>query len=392
MPHSRDGLLLSADAGDGRLQYVDAVRVWAVAIVFVVHVAEVFNPWDEWHIQNRERSRLAGELAVIPAPWVMPILMLLAGVSAWYSLQRRGNGAYVRERVVRVLIPLIVGTLTLVPPQVYLERRLKGQFHGSFIEFFPHFFQGIYPTGNFSWHHLWFLAHLFLYSLLALPLFRFWLRNAGGPTLRLAARISGGPGGIFWLAIPLILERHLLWGLFPERHMLASDWSNHAILFVAYLYGFVMTATPWLGREIDTQWPRSLGIALLGTVALSIGGWTGVLPGRMPAPYSLAYLGFWTLYAVAAWAWMVAILGIARRWLDHDSAVVRYGRRTGYLVYIVHQPIIVAVAYVVVQTSASVAWKFATIFVISGIGTFVSADLLSRLQIPGFSGVREKNA
>ena len=281
--------------------------------------------------------------------------MLLAGVSAWYSLQRRGNGRYVRERIVRVLFPLIVGTLTLVPPQVYLERRLRGQFQGSFIEFYPHFFQGIYPNGNLSWHHLWFLAHLFLYSLIALPLFRHWLRSNGGRTMHWAARVAGAPGGLLWLAIPLILERNLLWGLSPERHMLASDWSNHALLFVAYVYGFVLAGTPWLGRAIDTQWPRALMTAAIGTVTLSIGAWVGVVPTRIPPPYSLEYLAFWTLYAVGAWAWMVAILGMARRWLDGDSAVVRYGRRTGYTVYIVHQPIIVGVAYLVVQTSASVA-------------------------------------
>jgi peptidoglycan/LPS O-acetylase OafA/YrhL len=383
---------LIADSGDARLRYVDAVRVWAVALVFVVHVAEVFNPWDEWHITNGQRSRAAGEVALFAAPWVMPIIMLLAGVSAWYSLQRRGNGEYVRERVVRVLFPLIIGTLTLVPPQVYLERRLRGQFQGSFIEFYPHFFQGIYPNGNLSWHHLWFLAHLFLYSLIALPLFRGWLRRGGGRTMRWAARVSGAPGGILWLAIPLILERNLLWGLFPERHMLASDWSNHALLFVAYVYGFVLAGTPWLGRAIDAQWPRALATALIGTVGLSIGAWVGIVPTRIPPPYSLEYLAFWTLYALGAWAWMVAILGMARRWLDGDSAVVRYGRRTGYTVYIVHQPIIVAVAYLVVQTSASVAWKFATIFVISGVATFLSAELLTRLLIPALSGSRRQPA
>jgi len=367
-----------------RVHYVDAVRVWAIALVFVVHVAEVFNPWDEWHIQNAERSRLIGELALIPAPWVMPIIMLLAGVSAWYSLHRRDNRAYFRDRVVRVLLPLIIGTLTLVPPQVYIERRFRGQFSGSFFAFYPRFFDGIYPRGNFSWHHLWFLAHLFLYSLLALPLFRYWMRNGSGRTIRWAAKVSGHRGGILWLAVPLILERNLLWGLFPERHMLASDWSNHALLFVAYIYGFVLAGTPWLGRAIDAQWPRAFAAAALGTACLSVGAWTGVVPARIPPPYSLAYLAFWTLYSMVAWAWMVAVLGAARRWLDRDSVVVRYGRRTGYTVYIVHQPIIVAVAFLVVQTNAPVAVKFTEIFVISGIATFLSAELVSRFAGPAF--------
>jgi hypothetical protein len=78
---------------------VDQLRMLAVAGVFLIHVCEVFNPFDDWHIPNAERSRLAGEVAVIMAPWIMLLFMLLTGVSAWYSLERRGNVAYVRERV-----------------------------------------------------------------------------------------------------------------------------------------------------------------------------------------------------------------------------------------------------------------------------------------------------
>jgi hypothetical protein len=87
-----------------------------------VHVAEVFNPWDDWHIANAERSRLAGEIAALAAPWVMPLVMLLAGVGAAYSLRARSNGAYIRERASRLLVPLAVGVLTFgfaLPPATF---------------------------------------------------------------------------------------------------------------------------------------------------------------------------------------------------------------------------------------------------------------------------------
>ena len=64
-----------------RLAYVDNLRVLLVGGVFLIHVCEVFNPWDDWHIQNDQRSRLVGEVAVWMAPWIMPLIMLLAGVS-----------------------------------------------------------------------------------------------------------------------------------------------------------------------------------------------------------------------------------------------------------------------------------------------------------------------
>jgi len=371
-------------AGRGRLDrlyYVDAIRILAIGLVLLAHVAEVFNPWDEWHIVNIDRSRLSGEIAVFVAPWVMPLVMLLAGVSAWYSLQRRGNATYVRERVVRLLVPLVVGTLLFVPPQVYLERRLRGEFNGSFIAFYPHFFHGIYPRGNLSWHHLWFLAHLFAYSVIALPLFRYLQRQGGNRAMRWAARVCGARGGILWLAAPLILERNALWGLFPERHMLTSDWSNHALLFVAYVYGFILAGSPWLGREIDAQWRHALVVGAIGGASIGAAAWYGLLPWRLPAPYSLKYLAFWTLYAGCAWAWMVGVLGAARRFVTRESAVVRYGRRVGYGLYIVHQPIVVAIAFVVVEWNLPTSVKFVAVLVASLTGTVLCAELFSRIPV-----------
>lgn len=367
------------EAPSARLVYVDWLRVLALLGVFVIHVCSVFDPWDEWHITNTERSRAIGEIIVLMAPWIMPLFMLLAGVSASYSLAHRDNHEYLRERRVRLLRPLVLGVLLLVPPQVYLERRLGGRFSGSFWAFYPHFFQGIYPEGNFSWHHLWFLGHLFVYSVVALPLFRYWQSERGRPQLRRIARICGGRAGLIWLALPLVLERHLLFWVFRERHMLTSDWSNVAILFVAYVYGFVLAAEPGLGVDIDAQWRKALVVALAATVVLVAGTWRGILPARIPDPYAPGYLVFWSLYALGAWAAMVGVLGAARGRLRRETRLLRFGRRTGFAWYVVHQPIIVAVAYLVVQWQTAVALKLAAIFVASIAGTLVVSELLARI-------------
>ena len=362
-----------------RLWYVDALRVYVVGLVFVIHVLEVFNPWDEWHITNAERSRVLGEVIVLMAPWIMPLVMLLAGVSAWYALPARDDKSYMRERTRRLLLPLVLGILLLVPPQVWLERRLRGQFDGSLLEFYPRFFDGIYPSGNFSWHHLWFLAHLYAYSLIALPLFRYLQRDEGAKVLARLGRLASGHTGLVWLAVPLVLERSLLWGLFPERQMLTSDWSNHALLFGAYVYGFVLAGAPPLRAAIDAHWKGALAIALVGTSALMLGTWHDVVPARLPPPYTLPYLVFWTLYACCAWAWMVALLGVARRWLDRPMPLVHRAAPSAYAWYALHQPVIVAFAYVIVAWNGSVVVKAAALFVASATATLLVTALVSRL-------------
>jgi peptidoglycan/LPS O-acetylase OafA/YrhL len=78
---------------------------------------------------------------------------------------------------------------------------------------------------------------------------------------------------------------------------------------------------------------------------------------------------------------MVGLLGLGRRWLDRDDAVVGYGRRCGYAFYIVHQPIIIAIAYFVVQTHLTLGAKFAMILIASTATTLLSVELLAHLAV-----------
>ena len=284
---------------------LDWLRVLGICAVLVIHLGEVFNPWDEWHVSNPVRSRLAGEVVVFFAPWIMPMMFLVAGWSSCYALERRPNRRFVRERFVRLGIPLVLGVLLLVPPQVYLERRLRGQFTGSLVAFYPHFFEGIYPQGNFSWHHLWFLGHLLVYSLVALPLFRYWRSERGRLQLRRIATWCAGPFGLLWLAAPLVLERHVLWWLLPARAALTVDWANHAILFVAFVYGYMLAAEPAFLTDLDQQWKSAARFAIAMSAALWAMAWRGLLPNGIPEPYSTGYLAFWSIYGVGAWAWVV---------------------------------------------------------------------------------------
>ncbi|HEX2781569.1 MAG TPA: acyltransferase [Gemmatimonadaceae bacterium] len=360
---------------------LDWLRVLVIVAVVAVHVCEVFNPWDEWHVTSPARSRFAGELVVLFAPWIMPLLMVVAGASTWHALRRRDVARYVRERFTRVLIPLVIGIALLVPVQVWMERRFRGQFEGSLLAFYPHFLDGIYPTGNFSWHHLWFLAHLFAYSLAALPLFVYWRTPRGRRLLNRLAHWCGGPFGLLWLAAPLVLERHVLWWLLSSRGALTVDWANHGILAVAFVYGYMIAAEPLLARLIDERWQHAAVLAGLMAAALWALAWRGVIPYGLPEPYAAGYLAFWSLYGAAAWAWIVAAVGAARRWLRRDTRFLAFARDRSYTWYLVHQPIVIAAAVLVVRARIPLAAQIALVAVLSAGGTLGAAELLQRSAI-----------
>jgi hypothetical protein len=103
---------------------------------------------------------------------------VLAGWSALVSLRSRAPGRFIQERVIRLLLPLAVGTVLFGSIIKYVELshgrdmglhgfRLVAPWQMQFFAFFP---RNLGYLNQLSWSHLWFLAYLFLISVLLLPL------------------------------------------------------------------------------------------------------------------------------------------------------------------------------------------------------------------------------
>src|SRR5688500_7202306 len=254
-----------------------------MAAVFVIHVSFVFVPWAPWHIQSRDRSAALGQVLLALAPWVMPLFMLLAGESAYYSLRKRGRRSFVMERVRHLLVPLLIGILVLVPPQVYLERRLSGAFGGSLVAFYPHFFEGVYPRGNLAWHHLWFLGYLFVFGLAGLPLFH-WLDGARGRAwLASAASRAARSGGPLMIALPVVASRLVLSETIALLGGTAADWHNRTLLPGAFVAGYLFATDGRFPRAAIGRWRGQLAVALLLTVGFFAYAATGDPVARVPA-------------------------------------------------------------------------------------------------------------
>ena len=96
----------------------------AVGLVFF-HTAVIWGAGEFPAKAASERQAVTVMLA-FGASWGMPLLFLIAGMGAWYSLRSRTPGAFARERLRRLGVPLLAGLLTLVPLQVYLGQRRAG--------------------------------------------------------------------------------------------------------------------------------------------------------------------------------------------------------------------------------------------------------------------------
>jgi glucans biosynthesis protein C len=369
---------------------IDWLRVLAVLLVFAVHAAQVFSPIDDWHIQNPEPSQALGLFTVFMAPWLIPLFMLLAGQSAWFALRKRDLRRFIRERLFKLLLPFVAGTFVVIPPQIYLRRLSRGEFEGNFFEFLPRFFDGVFPQGNFSYGHLWFLAYLFTYMLAGLPFFKLLRTDWGRRVLRTGSRVCDWPGGILWFFVPLAVGQILLRPFFPQTTgTLVGDWATHAWFFPLYLGGFIIMVEPRFEAAMARDWRGALFPAVLTSLALFVFAWPGEVYHRIPADPSLWHLAFWTGFTLSTWSWIVFFTGAARTYLNRPSNFLRYWGDRVYPFYVFHQTVIVIVAYQVVQWPLGIPLKFVLIAGLSLAGTILLLEGIGRVgPIRGLFGLR----
>lgn len=358
---------------------IDSLRALATLSLILFHTARVFDT-ERWHIKNETLSPIVDVGISFMNAWHMPLFFVLAGCSAAYSLRRRTNQQYIDERISRLLVPLFWGVVLVVPLQVYIERisihRLWRQspidFQGSFFEFYPRFFtQGIYPEGNFSWHHLWFLCYLFLLSLLLLPFFRRLSQASDGAAARWSGALSKG-SAIFLLAAPIVVVETALFGAFPGPQNIVNDLTNIFRSGLLMVYGFLIAQDPRLKDAIARNGFRSLLLAVAATVILA-----SVLIGRgWPAPYSGLYFVVMPIWAVARWTWLLFILYLGDRFLTNERPWVRHFSQIAFPFYIVHQTVIVAVAHVIVDRPLGIAAKFCLIALTSLVLSWALSEAL----------------
>jgi glucan biosynthesis protein C len=345
-----------------RLYYLDWLRVIAILGVFLFHASNIFNTTN-FEIKNAEQSEAITIIQAVFFPWGMPLFFLIAGAGTWFALRRRTAGEFTRERTLRLLVPFFVGTLLLGPIQLYLSWRHKlqtGVFDGSLVAFVADRFSIIGPRAfGAAGYHMWFLGYLFAFSLLAVPFF-LWLRGeAGRRTVSSLARLCEHRGAILLFIIPLAMVRMGLQPFFPEEH----HWADFFTFGAFFVLGYLLFADERFAQAIRRDWPILLGVGIasfLGAMAIgmSLESFSIEMAPRTP----LEFL-FWGLTTACGWCWTAFMLFIGMRFLDRCNRGLQYGQEAILPFFVIHQPVIIVIAFFAVQWHVGIGPKMLVVFV-----------------------------
>lgn len=335
--------------------HLDWIRVIATFFVFLFHCSMFFNPFP-WHVKNNELDYTwVLSFSLIVGSWLMPIFFAISGISVFHALQRRSKLEFMKERLGRIGIPLLVGIFLLAPPQVYLERLSHQQFDGSFFTFLPLYFDGWYleigGTGNFAFIglHLWYLFVLLIFSFLTLPLFLHKQAfNLFGKVRFLH---------LFLLPVPLILVVAFV------KVVNLGGWDLFFYLGM-FLYGFYFFRNESLKPALEKVFPIILISALVTTVIYV--SW--VIQLGMPSAGLWEQLLFSVVQVINCWTWILVILYLGNRYLSFSNHLLKYGSEASMPFYVLHQPVIVIVAFFLREHSWSIPLK---LMVLAGLSFFL---------------------
>ncbi len=370
-----------------RQNYIDWLRVGAMFLLLFFHTGRLFDA-DIWHIKSASFNQAIDMFNSFLSIWHMPLFFILAGASVWFALNSRTPGAFTKERILRLWVPLVFGILIIVPPQVYYERIFDGDFAGSFLAWYPHTFQGMYSdgnaaTGNLSWHHLWFMAYLFVFSLVLIPAFRYFKNEKRKSLISRMTDFLEKPGAIFLPAIPLIVYNIVLIPIFGwGSHNLVSDWATFMFYITVFFYGFLLVAD---GRIIQIV-RRNRHIALTAAAVLTL-GLALTDSGIVTISGSLTSI----LWAAACWCWLVFIIGAGSLLLNFSNKVLKYASDAVLPVYILHQTLIVVMGYYIIRWDTGVAPQYFLIVAATLAGSLAIYEVVKRMGMTRFLfGIKTK--
>ena len=368
---------MTSQSDNPRYHGLDFLRAGMMLLGIVLHVSVSYivrvegAPPVPWPYADPDQTHAAFLLTGFIHLFRMPGFFLLAGFFAGLLIDKRGRRAFFGNRVMRILVPLLIGWVVLWPltmlagmlgvgmNQLPEESRSLASAFVAAAGMDP----GVAPgTPRLDLIHLWFLHYLFLYCILALPIAWVLARPAGTVRTWLDhLLVDLGTGHLRWIRTPLLASLTFLLlvtsrdGLgIDTRTDLVPDPATFTTYFFFFLVGWILYAhREVLGAIESHAWTRTIaGVALLtlsmgfGVVQLALmtgpGGDIELGAAHWPV-FLAAFFASKLLQAFGFWLFMFGIMGLAERGFRHANPTVRYLVDASYWIYLAHLPLTILV-------------------------------------------------
>ncbi len=320
---------------------LDWLRVIALGLLIFYHVGMYYVTWG-WHIKSPYASDFLEPAMMLLNPWRLSLLFVISGVALRFAADKAfavGHGfSFTWHRFWRLFIPLAFATFVVVAPQSYYQLLADGEIQPGFLTFYEGYidFDQRWELSTPTYNHLWYVLYLIVYTVVLLPLIAV-VRGIKAPDW--LARGLRSQLLLFVPALPFVLYRFTSDIMSPETHDIMKDWGAHIRYGSYVLVGMLVAKSPAFWGGVARWWKLSLALAAIaGAVLTPVWiNWEDLVVDGMPMQIARAARIFYI------WWVIVALFGLAQRFLNRPSPRLTYLTKAIFPYYILHQTLIIIV-------------------------------------------------
>ncbi len=331
---------------------IDWLRVIAIGLLLIYHIAIIFQPWAMFIGFIRSEEALEGlwKPMTMLNVWRIPLLFFVSGMGLYFAMKKRNWKQLFFERGKRILLPFVFGYFAITPIHMYVF-----QAHYNMpLSYFP------------SSGHLWFLGNIFVYVILLSPLFFYLKKNENGRFKKIISKVMSYAIGPLSISVFFMLEVVLVKPQLFE--MYAQNWHGFFIGILTFFFGFLFVYSGKAFWQTVSKW-KWLYISL-ATILFLI---------RFTGFESISNMYFTSVESIS---WILGVFGIGYSYLNKPSALLSYLSAAVYPVYIIHMFVLYVGASLILPLNLHPMLEFAGITVFTFIVCFLIYEfILKRIAI-----------
>jgi glucan biosynthesis protein C len=338
---------------DSRLSELDWLRVILILAVFLHHVCMPFNG-DGWHIMNNESSKILDDIMVYFEQFRLPILFFISGSGSVILLSKITVKKFVLGKFLRLFIPLLAGSLLVIPPQTYIENIVDLQ---SYWQEYPQL------ALNFDANHLWFIEYLLVFFMIAIPLNKFFSFSFGIAVVNSVQKLSKYKIGLYLLVILLIVIKVCFSLMFSSDDNKIENLSSSSFYLFFFIAGMVFIHSKGIWQAVCEQRFYNLMLFFFSTILFYSYYYSPDLSEYLSL--DIRWSIWWIVCCLVAWSALLTLLGYAQFYLTKTPKWLRLSNELIYPFYIFHQTVIVVIGYYVITWQVPILLKIISLFVLS---------------------------
>jgi peptidoglycan/LPS O-acetylase OafA/YrhL len=379
-----------ADTATKRLGYLDNLRSFVIFLVVVTHTVVTYSGFGSWYYKevnsaslNPVSGILFGLYGSFTQAWFMGALFFLAAFFAARSLEKRGPAAFVRERLFRLGVPLLIYMFVIDPFISYFlmdygsvrERYSIIQAYGAYLTSF---------RWGGSTGPLWFVEALLLFS----------LPYAAWRAIRPASKAIGTVPTVMTVVLLIVATGLAAFSIRLFQPIGTSVANLQLCYFASYVTLFLLGIHAGEKRWL-ASFPQRRGITWF-TIVLAVGVplWFVIMVGGGAARGVYLFNGGlnWQSFAYAFWESFVAIgfsLGLIaffRKYLNVENGFTRLLASNSFGIYMFHTPVLITISLLLMHWHGVPLLKAALVAPLAFTATLALSFLILR-RIPGLRAV-----